>query len=193
LWDEHGVELARARWQAVIGTDGVFDPWAELQREVGRPLDPGLERRRRARRDELQAAYAPRAGVLGWLGQADRLGLPVAVASSSPAAWVEGHLGRLGLADRFALLVCRTDLIPPKPDPTSYREACHRLGVTPQWSVAVEDSTHGVAAAVTAGLYTVAVPHALTADLDLSAADVLVASLEDLTLAEALTGARART
>ncbi|MDQ1358158.1 MAG: hypothetical protein QOG44_2531 [Acidimicrobiaceae bacterium] len=186
------MELVRARWQAVIGTEGVFDPWAELQREVGRPLDPSLEARRRARRDELQAAYAPRAGVLEWLSQADRLGLPVAVASSSPAAWVEGHLDRLGLADRFALLVCRTDLIPPKPDPTSYREACYRLGANPRWSVAVEDSTHGVAAAVTAGLFTVAVPHALTVDLDLSAADVLVASLDDLTLTEALALARER-
>jgi HAD superfamily hydrolase (TIGR01509 family) len=186
------VELDRTRWQAVIGTDGVFDPWAELQRELGRTLDPVLEGRRRARRDELQAAYVARPGVLAWLGEADRLGVPVAVASSSPGAWVEGHLERLGLAERFALLVCRTDLIPPKPDPTSYREACHRLGVVPKWSVAVEDSTHGVAAAVTAGLFTVAVPHALTVDLDLSAADVLVASLDDLTLSEVLGQARSR-
>jgi HAD superfamily hydrolase (TIGR01509 family) len=186
LWEEHGVALARVRWQAVIGTDGVFDPWAELQREVGGPLDPVLEVRRRARRDELQAAYAPRAGVLEWLSEADRLGVAVAVASSSPAPWVQGHLDRLNLADRFALLVCRTEVIPPKPDPTSYREACYRLGANPAWSVAVEDSIHGVAAAVTAGLFTVAVPHGLTVDLDLSAADVLVASLDELTLTETL-------
>ncbi|MDQ1392894.1 MAG: hypothetical protein QOF30_1871, partial [Acidimicrobiaceae bacterium] len=43
-----------------------------------------------------------------------------------------------------------------------------------------------------AGLFTVAVPHALTVDLDLSAADVLVASLDDLTLSEVLGQARSR-
>ncbi len=192
LWQEHGVELVRSRWQAVIGTDGVFDPWAELQRSVGASLDPALQDRRRDRRDELQAGYAPRDGVLSWLGQADRMGVPVAIASSSPLEWVEGHLDRLGLAERFAVLVCRDELVPPKPDPTSYREACDRLGARRRWSVAVEDSRHGVAAAVAAGLYTVAVPHGLTADLDLSDADLVVASLEGLSLADVLARARER-
>ncbi len=192
LWEEHGVELARARWQAVIGTDAGFDPWAELQRTLGRLLPPAVEERRRLRRDELQADYAPRLGIVSWLDQADRLGVPVAVASSSPVAWVTSHLDRLGLGGRFATLVCRDDLVPPKPDPTSYRGACQRLGALPRRSVAVEDSPHGVAAAVAAGLYTVAVPHELTADLDLSAADVIVASLDDLELSDALARAVAR-
>jgi HAD superfamily hydrolase (TIGR01509 family) len=192
LWQEHGVELARVRWQALIGTDAGFDPWAELQRTLGRQLSPDLEERRRLRRDELQAGYVPRLGIVSWLDQADRLGVPVAVASSSPAGWVTGHLDRLGLGGRFAALVCRDDLVPPKPDPTSYRGACERLGALPRRSVAVEDSPHGVSAAVAAGLFTVAVPHGLTADLDLSAADVIVASLDDLELADALAWAAAR-
>ncbi len=192
LWADHGVELSRVRWQAVIGTDGVFDPWAELQRQVGVPLDPALVGRRRARRDELQSGYGPRDGVLEWLGEADRMGLPVAIASSSPRDWVTGHLERLGVADRFALVVCRDESVPPKPDPTSYRQACLLLGAHPRWSVAVEDSQHGVAASMSAGLFTVAVPHPLTADLDLSAADLIVASLTDVALSDALARARAR-
>jgi putative hydrolase of the HAD superfamily len=129
---------------------------------------------------------------LTWLTDADRMGLPVAIASSSPVEWVVGHLRRLGMAERFAALVCRDDLVPPKPDPTSFREACLRLGAEPRWSVAVEDSRHGVDAAVAAGLFTVAVPHGLTADLDLSAADLLVPSLASLSLADALALARTR-
>ncbi len=42
-----------------------------------------------------------------------------------------------------------------------------------------------MAAAVAAGLYTVAVPHTLTRDLDLRRADVVVDSLLDLSVAEA--------
>ena len=192
LWDQHGLELARAEWQAVIGTDAGFDPWAELQSRLGRSVDPSLAARRRARRDELQRAYEPREGVLAWLAEADGLGVPVAIASSSPLEWVEGHLARLGLGTRFAVIVCRDEIVPPKPDPTSYREACLRLGADPRRSVAVEDSTHGVAAAVAAGLYTVAVPHGLTDDLDLSAADRVVTSLEGMSLASVLAEAARR-
>ena len=192
LWEEHGQDLVRAEWQAIIGTDGSFDPWVSLERRIGRPLDPALAERRRARRDELQAAHEMRPGVVEWLAAADELGVPVGVASSSPAAWVEAHLARLGIRERFRSLVCCDVEVPAKPDPTSYRLVCEQLGADPTRSVAVEDSPHGIAAAVGAGLFTVAVPHALTADLDLSAADVIVPSLEALTLPEALTAAGAR-
>ncbi|MEW6152723.1 MAG: HAD-IA family hydrolase [Actinomycetota bacterium] len=189
LWSDHGEELVLAEWQAIIGTDGVFDPWAELLRRTGRSLDPVLLDRRRARRDELLAGHAPRPGVLEWLDEADDLGVPVGVASSSPPEWVERHLARLGLRQRFACLVCCDGVVPVKPDPTSYRLACDRLGGDPGRSVAVEDSPHGVVAALGAGLLTVAVPHPLTDGLDLSAAHLTLRSLEEMTLAAALAAA----
>jgi HAD superfamily hydrolase (TIGR01509 family) len=186
LWAEHGQVLALPDWQEIIGTDGAFDPWTELERRLDRRLDPVLQERRRARRDELQARHLPRPGVVAWLEEAQSLGVPVGVASSSARDWVDGHLERLGLRGFFSCLVCCDGVVPAKPDPTSYRLTCTRLGADPGRSVAVEDSPHGVAAAVAAGLFTVAVPHQLTADLDLSAANLVVASLETLTLAEAM-------
>lgn len=192
LWGEHGHELVLTEWQTLIGTDGGFDPWAELETRVGRALDPSLLDRRRARRDVLLAARAPRPGVLAWLNEADRLGVPLGIASSSPPEWVERQLARLGLRDRFASVVCCDGTVPAKPDPTSFRLACEGLGAEPACSVAVEDSPHGVVAASAAGLFTVAVPHPLTADLDLSGADLVVGSLLDLPLADALARARAR-
>ncbi|MCA1845939.1 MAG: HAD-IA family hydrolase [Actinobacteria bacterium] len=192
LWEEQGHELPRPLWQGLIGTDAGFDPWLELQRRKGRPLDPTLKDRRRARCEDLQSAHDTREGILDWLAEAERLGVPVGVASSSPADWVDRHLRRLGLRQHFAYLSCCDDTVPAKPDPTSYRLACDRLGADPSRSVAVEDSPHGVAAAVVAGLYTVAVPHDLTADLDLSAADLVVPSLDGLGLADVLARARGR-
>jgi HAD superfamily hydrolase (TIGR01509 family) len=192
LWREHGHELAVKRWQALIGTDDGFDPLVELESRLGRRLDPEVRHRVQARREELQQRHDVRPGVLSWLAQADRLAVPVGIASSSPPEWVEAHLERLGLRDRFACLVCRDELVPPKPDPTSYRLACEGMGADPALSVAVEDSPHGVVAATSAGLYTVAVPHELTADLDLSGADVLVESLDALALSDALASALRR-
>ena len=194
LWDAHGHELVLAEWQAAIGTAGVgaFDPWTELQARVGRELDPGLLDRRRARRDVLLAANDPRLGVLPWLEEADRLGVRVGIASSSPPEWVQRNLDRLGLRGRFSCMVCCDGEVPVKPDPTSYRRACEQLGADPAHSVAVEDSPHGVVAAVGAGLFTIAVPHGLTAGLDLSAADLVVESLLEVSLPEALARAAAR-
>jgi HAD superfamily hydrolase (TIGR01509 family) len=192
LWEQHGHEIPLDQWQSGIGTIDAFDPWLELEDRVGSPLDPALREQRRTRRDQLLADRSPRSGILRWLEEAEALGVPVGVASSSPPGWVEGHLGRLGLRDRFSCLVCCDGTLPSKPDPTSYRLACERLGAAPTWSVAVEDSPNGVLAAVDAGLLTVAVPHGLTAGLDLSAADVLVGSLDQLSLVEMLDRARRR-
>lgn len=192
LWASHGVDLPRAEWQAILGTDSGFDPWDELERRLGRSIDPALRDTRRARRDELLLVEVPRPGVLAWLDEADRLGVPVAIASSSPPEWVDTHLVRLGLLERFAFVACADGDIPGKPDPTSYRLACEAIGADPARSVAVEDSPHGVSAAVAAGLFTIAVPHPLTEDLDLTAADLVVPSLAAVALPDALARSAAR-
>jgi HAD superfamily hydrolase (TIGR01509 family) len=192
LWSDHGHELALDHWQQYIGTDGGFDPWDALERLVGFPLDPAFRRGRRLRRDELLAREELRPGVERWLADAERLLIPVGVASSSPIDWVERHLERLGLRHRFTCLACCGESIPAKPDPTSYREACRLLKAEPSLSVAVEDSAHGVRAAVDAGLFTVAIPHQWTAGSDVSMADRVISSLEEMTLSEALASARER-
>jgi HAD superfamily hydrolase (TIGR01509 family) len=191
LWADHGIEVTVADWAWRIGTAGHADPFTELQARLGRTLDPALDDRRISRKNELTDAAPLNPGVLAWLDEAERLGVPIGIASSSPSSWVERNLGRLGLRDRFGVLAC-VDVHPAKPDPTSYRRAVEHLGGDPALSVAVEDSEHGITAAADAGLYVVAVPHRLTAHMDLSRADVVLTSLDDLTLADALRAAAAR-
>jgi HAD superfamily hydrolase (TIGR01509 family) len=185
LYAEHGVELDLATWQQTIGTADDPDHFAVLEAHVG-PLDPSWREWRRTRRDELLHAEVIRPGVLEWLDEADALDIPVGIASSSPIDWVERHLDRLGLLERFSCFACHNDVIPAKPDPTSYRLACEALHARPERSIAVEDSPHGIAASTAAGLFTIAVPHGLTSSLDLSRADRVLASLADASLGEVL-------
>lgn len=192
LWAAHGQDLALEDWQRTLGMEDAFDPWGALQVRVGMSLDPSLNDRRRARRDELQARYDVRPGIREWIADAENLGLRIGVASSSSLEWVDAHLERLGLRDRFGSVVGRAKDVPSKPDPTSYLLACANLGADPLLSVAVEDSPHGVSAAVTAGLFTVAVPHDLTRSLDFSKADAVVGSLDGIGLADTVAMARRR-
>ena len=78
-------------------------------------------------------------------------GVPIAVVSSSPVAWIDI------VRDRFDLLV---DAVVSgddfdgagKPAPDLYEHAAAELGVTPATTVEVEDSVHGIVAARDAGM-----------------------------------------
>jgi beta-phosphoglucomutase-like phosphatase (HAD superfamily) len=64
-----------------------------------------------------------------------------------------------------------------KPDPEIYLLAAERLHADPGDCVAIEDTTHGIAAARAAGMRAVAVTHPMNAALDLTAADAVLPDL----------------
>jgi beta-phosphoglucomutase-like phosphatase (HAD superfamily) len=191
---ERGHELALDRWVAAVGTLDGFDPLDELERLSGTAVDRETLTARQLRRErELGDLELLRAGVSDYLSGARGLGLRVGIVTSSSTHWVERHLQRLGAAGGWSCIVAANrDATVAKPRPTLYLQALRQLGVPPDEAVAIEDSPNGVAAATAAGLYTVAVPNGVTAGLDLSRADLVVASLAELPLSELLTLAERR-
>ena len=184
----YGCVLAEEDWARHIGTMQGFDPYGTLCARATRPVPPEDELRasKRAREQQLVEAELVRPGVEQWLDETAALGLLVAIASSSPSNWISGHLDRLRYVERFPVVVCCDGDRPPKPAPDVYQAACDALGVTPARALAVEDSAHGVTAAKAAGLWCVAVPNPLTQSLDFGAADVVLTSLADATLADVI-------
>jgi beta-phosphoglucomutase-like phosphatase (HAD superfamily) len=79
-----------------------------------------------------------------------------------------------------------------KPDPALYHAVLEATGVRAADAVALEDSPNGVLAAKRAGLACVAVPNALTARLDLGAADLCLSSLAGMPLTTLLPRLRER-
>jgi HAD superfamily hydrolase (TIGR01509 family) len=188
VFEEHGVTLPRDRWYQSIGSDGLsYDVCAHLEELVGQRIEHDMVRgRHRTRIMELIAQERPRAGVLDWLDDARDRGLALAIASSSPRSWVEGHLKTHGLFERFQALRCRGDVARSKPAPDLFQAAVDALGVAPTEAIAIEDSPNGVTAAKTAGLYCIAVPNEVTGALRFDHADVVLGSLADRSLAEIL-------
>ena len=185
---EHGAELAVERWAAAIGTIGGFDPLEHLEESLGRAIDrEAVERAQREREHALAVVQPFRPGVVEYLTEARERGIRVAIVSSSSNAWIAGHLERLDTVDGWACIVCANgDVARAKPRPTLYLEALDNLGVAPEAAIAFEDSPNGVAAARAAEIFCVAVPNSVTAQLDLSEADLLVESLEAISLRELL-------
>jgi len=183
VWDEHGLELELEVWAQIVGT-AEHPHWSDmLETELGRAIDRDVvvAARQEQHHAEVEALdLLP--GVEDLIRAAESAGLALAVASSSPRYWVDGHLRRRGLAPSFQAVVCRDDVERTKPDPALYTQALRRLGVDAGAAVALEDSQHGVTAARAAGLEVVAVPNRVTRGQDFSEATLMAHSLADLSI-----------
>ena len=188
IYREHGHELPRDRWMEYIGREaGWFDALTHLQSLVAPPFDRDAVRtRREKRRAELLAELDVMAGVRDYVAEGRRLGLRLAIASSSPTNYVRTHLGRVNLTNDWDAVVCREDVPRAKPAPDLYLRAVELLGVAPDEALAFEDSPNGITAAKEAGLWVVAVPNELTASGDFSRADCRVSTCAELSLVELL-------
>lgn len=129
--------------------------------------------------------YRDRAELLdGYTDLLERLrtaGCATGLVSASRREWVEMVLDRFDLHDRYDVVISSSDFEgPSKPDPKTYLVAAEQLGVAPEDCLVVEDSPHGIDAAVAAGMYCIALRGAGNADSDLSAADQIVSSPGEL-------------
>jgi HAD superfamily hydrolase (TIGR01509 family) len=189
-WRQHGLELDVASFFADHGGDVTDERYARLARAAGPAFARDVSHARRtAYRERLDSTLGLSAGIPQWLDAAVSLGIGLAVASSSPRAWVDGHLSRVGVISQFAVLACGDEVSRPKPDPAVYELALSRLGMAAAGAVAVEDSPHGVAAAKAAGLRCIAIPNPHADPAKFGAADLLLASAAQTTLTQALEAA----
>jgi len=180
----HGHDLALETYSACVGSNhGQFDPKAHLEDLAQRKIDWA---RHDALRDERAITRTntlePMPGILDLLDEATSLGIPCAVASSSPRSWVHGHLTRLELFDRFSAIRCLEDVAAPKPFPDLFHAAREALGSASHQTIILEDSRNGLLAALAAGIPCVAVPNRITRHLDFAGAVAMLPSLERVTI-----------
>jgi HAD superfamily hydrolase (TIGR01509 family) len=189
IYQEHGFELPHDEWSKIIGGYGLsdFDAAEHLALLSQGRLD-SVALRSRHSTESLTRIHAQSVlpGVLDLIHSAKQNGLKLAIASSSPHAWVNGHGQRLNLLQYFDKVICADDVGVgrTKPNPDLFLLALNQLQVRKHEAVVFEDSPNGVLAANRAGIYVVAVPNHVTAMLNLDHANLVVQSLSDISLAE---------
>ena len=188
VFEAHGVPVPVDRFALRIGTLTGPDELDELDALLDVPCDRDAVQAARRRRELELLELAPlRPGIREYLERAWELGLRVAIVSSASHAWIDENLRRLALLDGWTTVVCADgDTARCKPSPALYLEALETLGVASDEAVAFEDSPNGITAARAAGIFCVGYPNDVTSALDLSHADLLLESLEDVPLDDLL-------
>ncbi len=195
LYAEYGLELPLDLWKDALGTNHGFDAATHLaqlltqrdQHLPGSDLPQQLNARRQALKQQLSGDQPLLPGVLSLLDQAAAMGMPCAIASSSSYAWVSYWLRHHAIIERFACIRTADDVVRTKPAPDLFLSAAACLGVAPAQCLVFEDSPNGILAAQAAGMRCVAVPGAISQQLVLPQADLLLSALDAMPLAEILT------
>ncbi|MDA0282898.1 MAG: HAD family phosphatase [Planctomycetota bacterium] len=135
----------------------------------------------------LDLHLEPMPGVFELFTQLEELGLPKAVATSSPLRFLDNLMGRFdGLFERFQFALTAENVEQGKPNPEIYLKAAAKLNVNPDEMLVFEDSEAGTNAAAAAGAFVVSVPHEHSRYHDFSNACRIADTLRDPLIADVL-------
>ncbi|HEX3424406.1 MAG TPA: HAD family hydrolase [Sphingomicrobium sp.] len=151
---ENGLDLSVWRIHRKIGmSGGLFT--AQLERELGRPIDEATLKRLRDRHAELfrelSTNVPPLPGAVELLQELTKQQLPWAIATSGRMSTAQTNLSSLGVDPEAATVVTRDDVRYAKPDPDLFVEAARRLGTTTKGSYVIGDSIWDMYAAARCG------------------------------------------
>ena len=173
--DEYAATIGlnhRRFWEVMVERFGLTEPMEACAAEVQRLLLPRL------------ASIPPKPGARELVLGLDAAGVPEGLASSSFRPVVDAIVSAIGLETAFGAIVSGEEVRDGKPAPDIYLLAAERLRVEAAGCVAVEDSPHGIEAAIRAGMTCLGVATAYSTPAELAAALLVVQSLADVTPAD---------
>jgi HAD superfamily hydrolase (TIGR01509 family) len=152
------IYLQRLGWP--MSKDEIVERWvgrsdadmrAEIEEHTGGPIPAEIEEEfSRIYRETFDRELVPVDGIREAL---DAIATPRCVASSGGHDKIRRNLALTGLTDYFGeRIFSATDVEHGKPAPDLFLHAAERLGAEPARCAVVEDSVHGVEAAIAAGM-----------------------------------------
>lgn len=182
LLQEFGVTITDEELHAYVGTTDRL-MWSELKEKYNLQLslDELLARQKQYKRQVFTAReLQPVKGINELLGDLKKKGIPTGLASSSARDFIELILQKLKIRAYFQAVVSGEEVENSKPAPDIFLQAAKLLNAAPANCVVLEDSEHGVKAAKAAGMKCIAYRNPSSGRQDLSAADKIVTTLENL-------------
>ena len=136
-----------------LNPDIIEDLLPHVSEKEGREIADAKEEDFLLRTDELE----PLPGLISFLEKARNNGLKVALVTNAPKTNADAVLTGLGLEEAFDARFLAVDVGVGKPDPAPYLAALEALRLSPDETLAFEDSASGIASAVGAKIPTVGI------------------------------------
>lgn len=184
--------LAIAEPAGLTFTEAEFAPtFGRTSREIiayfwgdGRYTDEEIaaldEKKEAAFRRIIETDFPAMPGAHSLLRRLHDAGFALAVGSSGPPENVALVLEKLGVGELFGAVVTGMDVSRGKPDPQVFLIAAERLRMPPERCAVIEDAPAGIAAARAAGMASIGLTSTGRTAESLSAAQLVVGSLEQL-------------
>ncbi|EWH10707.1 HAD superfamily hydrolase [Catenovulum agarivorans DS-2] len=122
------------------------------------PIDEFIQRTRLYNEQVKKAGMPIKPGFEAFFSQAKKLNIPLGLVTSAVHDAAISTFQGTDFLQSFSVIVTGDMVEHPKPDPSCYQMACEQLKLKPSEVLVFEDSNAGVAAAVSAGCQTVAIP-----------------------------------
>lgn len=124
-------------------------------------------------------ALSPMPGLLDLIQRALADNIALAIASSSPKNYVLNVTDQFGITDKFQEIITGEQVEHGKPYPDIYLLAASKLAIAKDELIIIEDSTNGIQAGISAGIYTVGYKGSII-EQDTSKADVSIDHYDQL-------------
>ncbi|NLW08758.1 MAG: HAD family hydrolase [Firmicutes bacterium] len=177
---DFGLEFSDEFFHAYVGITNE-QMWADLiERYSLNTTIEELQKKDFLLKKEVFRDLQPIKGIPELLANLKKDGIAIGLASSSEKAFIEMVLEELGIRGYFQAVVSGEEVERSKPEPEIFLRAAELLNVDPADCLVLEDSRHGVEAAKRAGMKCIGYQNPNSGPQDLSRADKIVHTLENL-------------
>lgn len=157
FWAKRGIEHTYDDFIKKFGIPNQ-DIFKELYENMGvDELNDLCEEKEVYFRELSEGKLMPMKGAAGLIKSLKKEGYKIALGTSCQKSNIEFIMKQIGLKAYFDVIVCAADIKSGKPNPEIFLKAAEMLNVKPLECVVIEDSLHGIEAAIRAGMKCIAV------------------------------------
>lgn len=183
FFGELGIRVGDLEHSSYVGATSRY-MWSKIiqKHNLDYPLEELIEKERKNYIDYLtsQENVEPMRGVIKFIKELYGNGIKLALASSASRKTIEIVLDKFKLYRYIQTTISGDDIDNGKPAPDIFLYAAGMLGVRAYECLVIEDSKNGVQAAKAAGMKCVGYKNVSFSDQDLSCADMVIKSFNEI-------------